>query len=257
MIDPNVVGERYKKLATWGLILIGAGVTYTIAQAILEGLILWGAVAVTLAVIANFAPAFGDWVKNKKVQAIMAVAAANPIETMKNLYAEKCDEFEHKEDAIRDFDVEFRNVSNMVDKLKAKYPDEAKQYVELRDKMAEGMEELEAEQRDVRQALIDYKHQIDKAEDIWNVAKAMNRALERTQSLKEAAFADIKNKVAFDTVNANLNRAFANLDRAVAKRKNLSVGVMPAQPEATKALPQPSEVIEGQVIQRAIPANLR
>lgn len=247
MIDPELKRQQVQKLVKWGVIGLGAAITAPLAYMMLEGLVMWGALIGTMLVISTFAPAIGDWLADKKVQAIIAIAEANPIETMENLYADKADELNKQDAAVREFDAQFRNVSGMVDNLSKTDPTEAASYVEMRDKMAEGLTELKAERSAANAALQEFHKQIDKAKRIWAVACAMNTALASANAAnaRSAVFADIKKQVAFDTVNTNLNRAFANLDSAIEKRKGFSLDSI-APVKETKALPE--AVVEGQII---------
>src|SRR5882672_8886472 len=123
VIDPESKRGTYQKIAKIAFVAIGLAVTAPLAFYALEGLILWGAFAATGLVLMNFAPAFGTWLANKKIQALVAAVEANPIETMQNLYAEKKEEFQRQEDAVTEFDTQFKNVSDMVDGLKRTDPE--------------------------------------------------------------------------------------------------------------------------------------
>lgn len=240
MIDPEVKREGLKKLVTYGIIAVALAVTAPLAMYAVEGLIAWSVLGLGLAVVINFAPAAGLWFANKKVQALIAAIEANPIETMQNLFIEKQEELNRAERNITAFETEFRNVHTLVEDLKRSDPDEAVAYAEMRDKMKEGLEALRNEQRYATEELSNFKGQIDKARRIWKVSVAMNAALEKSQSAQAQVFADIKEKVAFDTVRTNLNKAFSNLNTAIERRKNSAL----FDDKHTKALPEASPKVE-------------
>lgn len=246
-VDLDAKGEQIKKIATWACIALalaaGLAATASLATLAVESLIAWGTGAVFVFVGVNFAPAFGDWVRNKRIQAIVALAEANPIETMQNLWADKKQELDRQDNAITAFETEFRNVSQMVDDLHGTDPEEAKQYEAMRDQMEVGLTELRNEQTAATGELSRFKLQVDKARRIYKVAGAMNKALEVSQSAQAVVFAKIKEDVAFDKVRSDLNRAFANLNSAVERRKNAALFA----PKTQASLPAPQQTIDAQV----------
>lgn len=240
MIDPEQKRVQVEKYAKWGFMALICAISAPIAMMAVEGLIAWIIFGGVALIALQFAPIFAAWVANKKVQALIAVIEANPIETMLNLYSDKTVEFNKQADAIRDFDTEFGNVSDLVDDLQKTDPTEAIQYAEMRDKMEQGLTDLKLEQTSAQGELDKFKTNIDKARRIYKVALAMNKALERSQSAQAKVFADIKEQVSFDKVRSDLNRAFANLNSAVDRRKNANLFAS----AAAKSLPPAVEVID-------------
>lgn len=250
MVDPEQKRKTIERWVKYGVIVVGAGLSYEFAMMALEGLIAWGAVAISVLTIVNFAPAIGVWFANKRIQALIAVIEANPIETMQNLLIEKHQEYQRQEDAVTEFDTQFRNVSDLVDGLKNSDPEEAVSYAEMRDKMADGLTELRAEQKAAAQELKTAESALAKMQRIWKVACAMNKALTASQSAQAQVFAQMKQDVAVDTVRTNLNRAFAKLNTAVEHRKNANVfsskveAVAVSQALTQPALPPAVEVVD-------------
>lgn len=250
-IDPEKKRASLEKWVKVAFIAVGCALTSTYAFYALTGLIMWAAFVLGVVLVLNFAPVVGTWIANKRIQALVAVIEANPIETMLNLYTEKSAELRAAEANITDFDTEYRNVSDLVDGLKKTDPDEAVQYAEMRDTMKVGLTSLRAEHQAATDELANFKGQIDKARRIYKVAQAMNKALERSQSAQQEVFGRIKEQVAFDTVRTNLNRAFANLNTAVERRKNNSIIATPSPKELSPAPDPAIKVIDlGRVGQR-------
>jgi hypothetical protein len=131
----------------------------------------------------------------------------------------------------------------MVANLLKTDPVEAQTYAEVVNKIKAGLDAMEEDYSLADKQLKAFKGQIDKAQRIWNVAVAINKAIAVSAKLQADVFRDIKQQVAFDTVTTNLNRAFANLDSSVRKHRQTA---FPPAPEEQKALPeaQPVEVID-------------
>ena len=235
MIDPEQRRAGLEKIVKLGIVLAAAAATYTYAWMAVLGLIGWGVATLIVAGAWAVAPAVATAFANWRIGLLIAAIEANPIETMLSLYADKKQELARQDAAITEFDAQFKSVSSMVDDLRRTDPAEAAEYVEMRDKMKEGLVSLREEQAAASEELGAFKRQIDKAQRIWKVANAMNAALVSSESAQAAVFAEIKEKVSFDTVRDNLNRAFANLDSAVARRKNAVAFATASRP---KALPQ-------------------
>ena len=217
--DPESQRAFLKKAATYGTLGLAAAALAPIALWMVQGLIAWAALGIAFLVIANFAPAVGDWFANMRIKALVAIAEANPIETMQALYTEKSSELNRQAEAVRDFETEYRNVRDLVKGLEKTDPEEAVEYAQMAAQMGESLEALKTEQNFASEALTDFSKQIDKARRIYKVAQAMNKALESSQSAQAKVFAEIKEKVAFDKVRTDLNRAFANLNMAVERRR--------------------------------------
>lgn len=257
MIDPNVVGEKWKKYSQygmWALVAIGCYLTAPMAMVALEGLLLWGAFAAVGLVAWTFIPVLADLVANWKMQAIIAIAEANPIATMQNLYADKQEELIKAEDAIRDFDTELGNFRDQVKSVREEFPDDVHTYVEIQVRMEEALKAMRQEQEYAAVELGEFKKKIRKAEVLFNMAKAANKMLEKSASAQEQVYAEIKEAVSFNKVRNDLNRAFANLNSAVERRKTASM-VNGQRDQA--ALPPAVEVVDlGNVSQMRKPTTI-
>lgn len=234
MIDPESKRKGIENLVKWGVILVALAATASMAMWLVEGLVAWSILGLTFLVVTNFAPAVATWFANKKIQALVAVIEANPIETMTNLFMEKSTDLNQAEQAITKFETEFRNVSDMVDDLEKSDPEEAASYAEMRDKMEEGLTSLREEQQYARAELAAFKSKIDKAKRIYKVALAMNAALAMDPSAQKEVFADIKEQVSFDAVRTSVNLAFSNLNTKIERRK--TAGAFKATKLAPKQL---------------------
>lgn len=234
--DPESKRKLYTYLAEGVFAIVVLGLAAPFLYSALEGAILLAALGAVGLLTWGFAAPFGQWVANKRIAALKAVIEANPIETMETIYAQKVGELNAQSKAITEVDTQYRNVQNMVAGLKKTDPAEAVQYQDIVDKIHEGLTQMEADYDYADGQLKEYKGQIDKAERLWKVAVAINTALAVSEKARADVFRDIKQKVAFDTVTTNLNRAFAKLDTSVREHRQAA---FPPSDEA-KALPPAS-----------------
>lgn len=244
--------DKLQALATKYKWLLGGLAALLVAP--FTGYILYGLLGIlgliaTAAVIltAGFmAPAFAFKLANLRMKAIMAEANANPIETLKNDYLFRTRQLQEADDGIEDFQTEIANYDDQMREFSKQYPDEVGNFKEISTAMHNGLVEMKQEQAEARKAVAELERQIDKAEAIYKMALAAERVTSFSKNTEAKVFADIKQKVAFDAVRSKLNKSFASLDRAMAKRTELS----PAQfsssavPEGRKYKPQ--EQTQGQ-----------
>lgn len=225
-MDDQRKRQVIEKVVKWGVGLLGAAVISPIVFLAVKGLVgLLVAFAVGFVAI-NFAPVFATVVSNLAMKAFVAAIGANPIETMQNLYVEKVGELNQAAKNIRDFETELLNFHDQVTDVRNQYPDDVQTYTNIEDKMTVALSEMKTEQSAAVDELNTFQAKIKKAKSLFNLAKSANAMLEKSQSAQAEVYAQIKEQVAFDTVRTDLNRAFANLNSAVERRKSheLSAG---------------------------------
>jgi hypothetical protein len=267
MIDPEQKRQEIQKYVKYGAYAIGAALiapwVYAGAVNLIEAM--WAVVGVVVsgAVIWAVAPAAADYIANKRIQLIVAVAEANPIETMKELFSEKSQQLDAAENNITDFETELGTFSDKVEMFKKKYPEKAPAYINIQSKMQECLDGMRNEQSQATKELAQFKDKITEAEALFDMAKAANKMLAKSQSAQAAVFADIKEQVSFDVVRSNLNRAFANLNTAVERRKNAAAftGVRPeaisAPTPAIAALPAAPVAVSASTVRQREVAGAR
>jgi hypothetical protein len=204
---------------------IGGGTILAVIPAVL---ILQNVVALAVAGAVGFtviqlAPAFAMKIANKRMAMIMAEAEANPIETLLNLKVELSQDLEEKQRKIQDFETEVLNFDDQVESFQKEFPEEADTYVELSNKMHEGLELMKEEQQHASDALVELDVKIKKGKAILKMALAAQNVQKLSGDAEQAVFQDIKQQIAFDSIRTNLNKTFAGLNTAVAKRKELRV----------------------------------
>lgn len=253
VVDPETKRKGIENLVKVGLAVVFFAATASYAWLALEGLVAWALVGGGLLAAWTLGPAIGERAANWRIAQLKAAVEANPIEAMQNIYASKIAELNAQSKAITEVDTQYRNVQGMVAGLKKTDPDEATQYQEIVDKIHSGLEAMEADYNYADKELKSFKGQIDKAERLWNVACAINKAIAVSEKARADVFRDIRQKVAFDTVTTNLNRAFAKLDTSV--REHRQAAFPPS--EDTKAIEAPkAEVIDlGNVSNKRVRVN--
>ena len=244
MPDPQILDStqdldiRKIKLDTkWKLILGGLGI---LVIAPLTTTLLWGLLglaaiiaggAIGLAAIA-FAPVFSMKLANARIKAIMAEAEKNPIETMIAIDIARTKELAEKDQNLEDWDTELANYDDEVVDMKKQYPEEAGKYESISREMHEALEAARKEQAAARQDLSEFEQAIKKAKMLYKMALAAQRVTAFSKSAEEKVMQNIKTEVAFDSVRSNLNRSFARLDTAMARRQERPLLVPSALPQA-------------------------
>jgi hypothetical protein len=222
--DPRVLEKaaKYK----WLLFPLGAALALgPVAGLIIAGVqaIIWlGAFALGAYTVVYYTPVLAMKLANWRLKALLSEAANNPILTLKNEYATRVQQLQAADNEIVDFSSEVRTYDDQLRDFKRQYPDEADSFQEVSDKMHVGLKDMTDEQGIARAALQDLKGRINKAEAIYNMALAAEKVSQLSQDTEGRVFSEIKQKVAFDAVRASLNHSFAALDRAVAKRQELT-----------------------------------
>ena len=242
VIDPEAQRAGIEKWAKYGIIAAAAAISYPVAVLAFQGLMVWTAFALAVGVISNFSPVIATYIANKRIQAMIAVIEANPIETMKNLYALKQMELTTAQNCIRDFETELGNFRTQVESVREEYPDDVVTYLEIQARMEDALADMKQEQTLATQELAVFKSKIKKAETLFNMAKAANKMLEKSASAQEQVFNEIKESVSFTKVRNDLNRAFANLNSAVEQRKNAAI--LKGRGNDVKVLPERTQTAE-------------
>lgn len=222
MDEAQVVDVKNNKVQTVLKILIALVVGFVVAPFIflaIKGLIGLAIAAVVGLAAIQLAPWISMKLDNLRMKLITGEAATNPIETMKNLYIEKYKELQEADQKIINFEAEVGNYDDKMRLFNKQYPEEAPKFQEISTKMHEGLAEMKDEQSDARAKLKDFAQRINKAEAIYKMSLAAAQVTAFSRSAEQEVFAKIKEQVAFDSVQTELNRSFASLDMALAKRK--------------------------------------
>lgn len=184
-------------------------------------------------VITQLAPVFSLRLANWRVKLLIQAIEANPIETMINLRIEKEEELNKAGKEIVDFETAVRNYDDQVKDFSQTDPDEVAAFQEIADKMEEALRSMKQNRADAQTALELLISKIGKAERIYKMSLEAQKVTALSKTAEAKVFQEIKERVAFDTVRTQLNRAFASLSEAVDRRKQINMQV--------KSLPKMSE----------------
>lgn len=196
-----------------------------------EAVLALGATVIGGGAVVYFTPVIAMKAANARMKMLVGEAEKNPIETLQNDFIFRNKQLQTADDSITDFDTEIRSYDDQMRDFKQQYPEEADSFEEISTEMHAGLKEMKAEQAVARAAVSDLAQKIKKAQAIWKMSLAAQRVTSFSKTSEAKVFADIKQQVAFDAVRSQLNHSFAALDRAMAKRTELSArAASPALP---------------------------
>ncbi len=222
---------KIQQLVKLGIGLIGAVIIAPFVFLAVKGIVglaIAGALAVA---IPQLAPVFGMKVANWKMKLIVGEASKNPIETMLNLYAEKAKELQAADQHIVEFEASISDFDDEAAGFKKKYPDRAQRYIELSNKMKQGLADMKARQSDARKALVSLHDKIEEGQAIYKMSLAAARVTQLSSSAEQQVYQQISEQVAFSSVRTQMNQAFAGLSLALEK-SNDSKALLPASETA-------------------------
>lgn len=214
------IDMRKQKLATkvkWGLAAAAALIISPVVFLIVKGLVGLAIAGVLGMAIISFAPVVSMKFANWKLKAIKAEAAANPVETMQNVYREKGDAIASFAQRIEDFATEVMNFESKLAGFRTEFPAEAPKF----DATHAAMLKLLQLRRDkLRQAGAEHQRfevEIRKADAIWKMGQAA-ASLHKAAGMTDDDFMQkLKTETAIDSVQSNLNRALAQLETSLAE----------------------------------------
>jgi uncharacterized protein YegL len=210
-----------------GLVVVGLIVAPTIFIAI-KGLIGLALAAAISFVIIKFIPVWGLMVANARLKALKAEASRNPVETLMNDWMrqnEKVESFRHSV-------VTFRGkISVFEDKLrKFKHQEEKAHFQNILNKMLQLLGLRERALATAQKALVDYKAEIAKQGDLWEMGQAAEDMAAFAGMSEEDVLAEIQKGAAFSAITNKLSESIAELDQSLLDEQNLQVaGHEPAQ----------------------------
>jgi hypothetical protein len=224
MSSPEEKRQAWANVLKWIAGLVAAAVLSPIIFLALKGVL--GLLALAVAAAAGFtmlklAPWFSLMVTNLGIKLFIREVEANPIESMESLRIEKTQEAEAADVEIVEFETEIRNYDDQTKEFERRYPEESSTFKDISRQMHEALVSMKQEQESARKALVDLAQRIEKARAIYKMSLAAQRVAQLSKSAEKKVFQEIKEKVAFDAVQSQLNRSFSALNMAVARRKTL------------------------------------
>lgn len=228
---------------------------YAMLGAAALGLATGLAIIVGLAVV-NFAPVIAMKFKNAKINAIIREAQENPIPTLWAGHEADMHEADEMAQAVEDYETEIENVKGKMRQLQRNLtPDDLAEFngnVKLLE------DDLDLQQRDLsdfRTKLDEQEIEIKRAEAIWNLNMAVDKAGKKNPNRAAEVMASIKRTTALDAVQSSMNRSKAQVRARIRSRRSLET-VGGRTPEAPALVHDPvSTAIDASFIE--LGANTR
>lgn len=201
----------------WGIAAAAALLISPVIFMIVKGLVGLAVAGVIGMAIISFAPVVSMKLANWKLKAIKAEAAANPVETMQNVYREKSQALDAFVQRIEDFATEVGNFGDKLSGFKVEFPGEAPKFQATMTAMQELLKRRRMRLYEARQELEAFAGEIRKADAIWKMGLAA-ASMHKAAGMTEDDFMQrIKTETAIDSVQSNLNRALAQLETSLAE----------------------------------------
>lgn len=211
---------RKQKLATkvkWGLAALAALIVSPVIFMVVQGLVGLAIAGVVGLAIISFSPVVAMKFANWKLKAIKAEAAANPVETMQNVYNEKERAVDGFSRRIEDFATEVMNFESKLAGFRTEFPAEAPRFDATHQAMLKLLQLRRARLTEARSELRRFAGEIRKADAIWKMGQAAQSMTKAAGMTEDDFMQRIKKDTAIESVQHNLNRAFAQLESALAE----------------------------------------
>jgi hypothetical protein len=212
--DLELRKAKIQKVTKVGLGLVGAVLISPVVFLAVKGIVGLAIAFVVGEAVVQFAPVVSMKFANWKLRALIDEARRNPVETMTNIYLGNMRTIQQKDEKIKAVEARYLGFKDKAGDYVKKYGQDDAQSVRYLDAVKRVQALLvrqKSKQKAAKTAAVEYQEQIQKATDIWEMAKEMNAMNELTGDLEKQAFDDIKKRVAFDSVTFEFNRAVAEL----------------------------------------------
>lgn len=202
----------------------------------------------------NLAPVLALKAANMKYRAIDAekvdhlvkvqtAASENPIETLQLEYENRVKSTQRFAQGITEFRTEIKNYATQVKQFEVEYPEDAETFRKQLASMEHNLSAREARYKTVQDELKKFEDTIKRMRAMWKMALATQKMNKLAGMNTGDEFARIKTEAAVDSVLANVNKAFAEMET------EMMVNNAAARPNGQKAITNdPSPVIEASAV---------
>lgn len=192
---------------------------------------LMGLIVVGVIVIAgiNLVPLFVDYMANMKLVGIKWMASKNPVETLQLDYAKREEALSNYLVSIRNFNASILTFQGKYKKFTMQYPEEKEKFDGILKNMQELYAERVAKYKDAEKSLAQYNLDIQKASSIWDMSVEAGKMNAAAGFDRNDAIEKIKEQTSFDSIEQNMNSAFADLQTSLIQNdaeKNFSEKVI-------------------------------
>ena len=220
MNTPLTIEEKGKRIEKIATVAAMTGICLILGP--LLGIILHGLAALTFIGIAcvigfgvvNFAPAFGYWIANKKVAALKAIAAADPIGTLENLYRVKMEALNKTRDTLQEFNGLLIGLWDKIKEHDKKFPNTPSSNREKYNAMKQLYAVRSENYKKAYAKLGEFRETLDEKRDDWEITVGLLKA-DKLAKAGEDFNAKLMEDTALRTVTNGLNTAFAALDMSL------------------------------------------
>lgn len=216
---------RRKHIETWAKVL-GLGVAAFLfapfAIATIQGLISLIVVSVVgLAVVNVGVPWFGVTLANWRLKALKSAAAANPIETLENQYADRQTALLAIRDNIKQSYAVLQDLYSQIQKHNEQFPGSPSQFTDKYNKLKQLVELRGNKYKQAQQNLLAFNELIEEKRSDWKIAQTMAKA-SQLANVGEDFQSKLLKDTALSTVQDGLNLAFSELETSLLDEQPMS-----------------------------------
>jgi len=239
--DPEAKRKRIARRWKVGIALVIGVVAAPFVIAGIEGLaglfVIWVMGTVGL----QLAPVISMKVANWKIKAIKAEAEKNPIETMENIYKDKSVAIQDGDDKIVAFEGRFRTYMDQLEQFKDAHPTKAARFEQIGKTMLAGLHRMKKKQRIAKAEQKAYWEKVVEAKAIFAMALAAQAVSELSADAEQQVFQQIKEQVAFDTINNTFNSAVAAMSLDLEDPEEFSPDLLTSNKDLPKLAAVPAD----------------
>lgn len=214
----NELELKRKRIETWGKV-IGLGIAgflfAPIAYATITGLvslIVVGVIALTVVHVG--VPWFAVSLANWRLKSLKAAAAANPIETLENRYADRQNALVGIRENIKKSYAVLQELYGQIQEHAEKYPNRPSQYLEKYNKLKALVELRGKKYKQAQANLVTFGELIEEKRSDWKIAQTMAAASELA-NVGEDFQSKLLQDTALNTIQDGLNMAFSELETSL------------------------------------------
>lgn len=178
----------------------------------------------------NLAPWAAAKIANWRIMALKHEAARNPVETLQNDYLRRQESLKDFGAAITTFSAKVSTFADKLVEFRKQYPDEVEKFNAQLAKMRQLLDLRRAKYKSAQAELARYEDEIQKAGAIWQMGQAAADMAEAAGMTEEDFLAKIQVETALDSVQAQLNVAFSDLEQALTDEDDAkTAGILSSQ----------------------------
>lgn len=200
--------EKIAKVVIAGVVCLAVSPVIFLVVKGLIGLIV--AAAIGFAAL-QFAPYFAIKVANFRMRLITDDARRNPVENMQTIYLDNMTTIGEKDKKIASFAARVGDYKSKMAAFNQKHPNDAADYQRNYDRLVAVLQRQLTKQKVAKQKARDYKEKMEYATDLYQMALDTRAVNELAGDLEKQVYADIRSKVAFDSITHQFNTAVAEL----------------------------------------------